>query len=98
MILTVIVTALLEFALAALCFTAGCVYWDIECAKTPPTVCISEKAKKLLEKGNYRFVMATSIVNDNILTFWVRRLNAKDPFDTPLIRLDPEGKTIDVLK
>ena len=97
MILTVVVTALLEIALAALCFTAGCVYWDIQNVPSPTNLFISEAAKKLLKNNNYKLHVNKSHEDEDEIVLWLQNANSKS-YDEPIVLINPKKRTLEVLK
>lgn len=95
MILTVIVTALLEIALAALCFTAGCVYWDI----TNPIqkldhIRIEDDVNDFLKANKKQLRIWKSYIKNNSLCYWV--MDEKDVFKGSLITQNPLNDHIEV--
>lgn len=97
MILTVIVTTLLEIALAALCFTAGCVYWDMQTVPSPTNFFISDTAKDLLKKNNYKLYVGKSHEDEDTIVLWLRNLNS-ELYDEPIVLINPKKRTLEVLK
>lgn len=97
MILTVVVTALLEVALAALCFTAGCVYWGVQNVPSPTNFFISDAAKDLLKKNNYKLYINKSHENEDTIVLWLRNVNS-ELYDEPIVLINPKKRTLEVLK
>ena len=97
MILTVIVTTLLEIALAALCFTAGCVYWDIQNIPSPTNFFISDATKDLLKKNNYELYVDKSYKDKDTVVIWLRNANSK-LYDEPIVLINPKKRTLEVRK
>ena len=96
MILTIVITTLLGLLIGAAAFVAGCVYWNINYAEDYQNVCITDSAKKLLQRKNSNLTVGTSTRNHNNLIFWVHN-NGKSAKDEPLIIYNPDEPTIEIL-